>query len=160
VWQTDGDLNTRSTRRDVRLEPTKKCSLAALVAVGVMLAAATLAPAADTIEELLQQDEASGQNGVLRSDLNALTKAQWEYYFKVGQQSDTLSPLVERASKKPTRAFYIWVVVIAAGFGMAIGAIVAWPSVRRIMRTPMVPVQMEDLNVTIGAYAGYGDGRP
>ena len=37
---------------------------------------------------------------------------------------------------------------------MAIGAIVAWPSVRRIMRTVMVPVQMEDLKVTIAAYAG------
>jgi hypothetical protein len=43
---------------------------------------------------------------------------------------------------------------------MAIGAIVAWPSVRRIMRTLMVPVQMEDLNFTIAAYAGHGDGRP
>jgi hypothetical protein len=71
VWQTDGDFNTRSTRRDVRLEPTKKCSLAALVAFVVKLAAVTLAPAADTIEELLQQDEASGQNDVLRPDLNA-----------------------------------------------------------------------------------------
>jgi hypothetical protein len=163
VWQTNGDLNTRSTRRDVRLEPTKKCGLAALVAVGVMLAAAvTLAPAADTIEELLQQDEASGQNDVLRPDLNALTEAQWEYYFKVGQQSDTQleSPLVERESEKPTRAFYIWVVVIAVGFGMAIGAIVAWPSLRRIMRTLTVPVQMEDLNVTIAAYAGHENGRP
>ena len=137
------------------MEPTKKCSLAALVAVGVMLAAGTLAPAADTIEELLQQDEASGQNDVLRPDLNALTEAQWEYYFKAGQQSDTQleSPLVERESEKPTRAFYIWVVVKATGFGMAIGAIVAWPSVRRIMRTLTVPVQMEDLNVTIAAYA-------
>ena len=146
----------------MRLEPTKKCSLAALLAVVVMLAAVTLAPAADTIEELLQQYEASGQNDVLRPDLNALTEAQWEYYFKVGQQSDTHleSPLVERESEKPTRAFYIWVVVIAAGFGVAIGAIVARPSVRRIMRTLTVPVQMEDLNVTLAAYAGHGDGRP
>ena len=104
-----GDLNTRSTRREVRLEPTKKCSLAALLAVVVMLAAVTLAPAADTIEELLQQDEASGQNDVLRPDLNALTEAQWEYYFKVGQQSDTHleSPLVERESEKPTRLLYL-----------------------------------------------------
>jgi hypothetical protein len=89
-----------------------------------MLAAVTLAPAADTIEELLQQDEASGQNDVLRPDLNALTEAKWEYYFKVGQQSDTQleSPLVVRESEKPARL--------------------------------MVPVQMEDLNVTIAAYAG------
>jgi hypothetical protein len=104
----------------------------------------------------------SGQNDMLRPDLNALTEAQWEYYFKVGQQSDTqlVSQLVEHESEKPTRAFHIWVMAIAVGFGMAIGAIVAWPSVRRTMRTLMVPVQMEDLNVTIGAYAGYGDGRP
>jgi hypothetical protein len=132
------------------------------LAVVLILAAVTLAPAADTIEELLQQDEASGQNDMLRPDLNALTEAQWEYYFKVGQQSDTqlVSQLVEHESEKPTRAFHIWVMAIAVGFGMAIGAIVAWPSVRRTMRTLMVPVQMEDLNVTIGAYAGYGDGRP
>ena len=98
---------------------------------------------------------------MLRPDLNALTEAQWEYYFKVGRQSDTqlASQLVERESEKPTRAFYIWVVVIAAGFGIAIGAIVAWPSVRRLMKTLTVPVQMEDLNVTIAAYAGHGDGR-
>ena len=148
--------------RDLRLGPTKTSSLAAPLAVVLILAAPTLAPAADTIEELLQQDEASGQNDMLRPDLNALTEAQWEYYFKVGQQSDTqlVSQLVEHESEKPTRAFYIWVVVIAAGFGMAIGAIVAWPSVRRTMRTLMVPVQMEDLNVTIAAYAGHGDGRP
>jgi hypothetical protein len=136
--------------------------LAAPLAIVLILAALTLAPAADTIEELLQQDEASGQNDMLRPDLNALTEAQWESYFKVGQQSDTqlVSQLVEHESEKPTRAFYIWVMAIAVGFGMAIGAIVAWSSVRRTMRTLMVPVQMEDLNVTIGAYAGYGDGRP
>jgi hypothetical protein len=126
-----------------------------------MLGAVTLAPAADTIEELLRQDEASGQNDLLRPDLNALTETQWEYYFKVGQQSDTqlVSQLVEHESEKPTRAFYIWVMAIAAGFGMAIGAIVAWPSVRRLIKTLTVPVQMEDLNVTIPAYAGHGDGR-
>jgi hypothetical protein len=147
--------------RDWRLVPTKASSLAALLAVVLISAAVTLARAADTIEELLQQDEPSGQNDVLRPDLNALTEAQWEYYFKVGRQSDTqlASQLVERESEKPTRAFYIWVVVIAAGFGIAIGAIVAWPSVRRLMKTLTVPVQMEDLNVTIAAYAGHGDGR-
>jgi hypothetical protein len=144
------------------LGPTRKSSLAALLAIVLISPALTLAQAADTIEELLQQDEASGQNDLLRPDLNALTEAQWEYYFKVGQQSDTqlVSQLVEHESEKPTRAFYIWVVAIAAGFGMAIGAIVAWPSMRRIMRTLTVPVQMEDLNVTIAAYAGHGDGRP
>lgn len=157
-----GDLSTmQATLRYLRSGSSKKRNLGALALV-VMLAAGTPAPAADTIEELLQQDEASGQNDMLRPDLNALTEAQWEYYFKVGQQSDTqlVSQLVEHESEKPTRAFYIWVMAIAVGFGMAIGAIVAWPSVRRTMRTLMVPVQMEDLNVTIGAYAGHGDGRP
>jgi hypothetical protein len=47
--------------------------LAALLAVVVILTAGNRAPAADTIEELLQQDEASGQNE-LRPDLNALTE--------------------------------------------------------------------------------------
>ena len=155
-----GDLSTmQATLRYLRPGSSKKRNFGALL---VMLAAGTPAPAADTIEELLREDEASSQNGALRRDLNALTEAQWEYYFKVGQQSDTQleSPLVARESEKPTRAFYIWVVAITAGFGMAIGAIVAWPSVRRIMRTLMVPVQMEDLNFTIAAYAGHGDGRP
>ena len=62
----------------MRLGPTKTSSLAAPLAVVLILAALTLAPAADTIEELLQQDEASGQNDMLRPDLNALTEAQWE----------------------------------------------------------------------------------
>jgi hypothetical protein len=141
---------------------TLRKDLVALLAFVVMLAAVTPAPAADTIEELLQQDEPSGQNDVLRPDLNALTEAQWEYYFKVGQQSDAqlVSQLIEHESKKPMRVLYIWVAVLAAGFGVAIGAIMAWPPVRRVMRTLLVPVQMEDLNFTIAAYAGYRDGRP
>ena len=34
------------------------------------------------------------------------------------------------------------------------------PIVGHSIAVPMVPVQMEDLNVTIAAYAGHGDGRP
>ena len=121
-----------------------------------MLAAVTLAPAADTIEELLQQDEASGQNDVLRPDLNALTEAQWEYYFKVGQQSDAqlVSQLLEHENEKPMRVLSIWVAAIAAGFGMAVGAVKAWPTMRRVASTLIVPVQMEDLNTA------FADERP
>jgi hypothetical protein len=152
----------QATPRDLRLGRTKKCNLAALLAVVVILTAGNRAPAADTIEELLQQDEASGQNE-LRPDLNAFTEAEWEYYFKVVKHSDTQldSQLVERESETPRRVIYIWApAAIAAGFGMAICAIMAWPSMRRVARTLMVPVQMEDLNFTIAAYAGHGDGRP
>jgi hypothetical protein len=136
--------------------------LVAPLAFVVMLAAIAPTPAADTIEELLKQDETSGQNDVLRPDLNALAEPEWEYYFKVGQQSGTqpVSQLVERESDTPLRVLYIWVAAIAAGFGMAIGAIKAWPSARRVVRTLMVPVEMEDLNLTIAAYAGCEDGRP
>jgi hypothetical protein len=69
------------------------------------------------------------------------------------------SKLVERESAKPTRVRYIWLAVIAAGFGMAIGAIKAWPSVRRAARTLIVPVQMEGLGFTIAAYTGHQDGE-
>lgn len=115
----------QATPRDLRLGRTKKCNLAALLAVVVILTAGNRAPAADTIEELLQQDEASGQNE-LRPDLNALTEAEWEYYFNVVKHSDTQldSQLVERESETPRRVIYIWApAAIAAGFGMAICAI-------------------------------------
>jgi hypothetical protein len=39
--------------------------------------------AADSIEELLHQDEVDGHNDALRRDLNALTEEQWQYYFEV-----------------------------------------------------------------------------
>ena len=128
----------------------------------MILAAGTPAPAAETIEELLQQDEASGQNDVLRPDLSALTEAQWEYYFKVGQQSDAqlVSQLLEHENEKPMRVLSIWVAAIAAGFGMAVGAVKAWPTMRRVASTLIVPVQMEDLNTAFAAYAGYDDERP
>jgi hypothetical protein len=153
----------RATSRDVQSEPTKKCSLAALLALVVMLLAGTHALAADTIEELLQQDEVSGQNDVLRPDLKALTEVQWEYYFVVGHKlTDTEldSQLVAHEGEKPTRVRYIWLAVIAAGFGMTIGAIKAWPSVRRSARTLIVPVQMEGLGFTIATYTGQDDRQP
>ena len=73
----------QATLRYLRSGSSKKRNLGAL-ALLVMLAAGTPAPAADTIEELLREDEASSQNGALRRDLNALTEAEWEYYFQVG----------------------------------------------------------------------------
>jgi hypothetical protein len=138
----------------------KKCNLAALLALVVILLAGTHALAADTIEELLQQDEVSGQNDLLRPDLKALTEVEWEYYLVAGHKlpdTELDSKPVERESAKPTRVRYIWLAVIAAGFGMAIGAIKAWPSVRRAARTLIVPVQMEGLGFTIAAYTGHQD---
>ena len=79
-----GDLSTmQATLRYLRSGSSKKRNLGAL-ALLVMFAAGTPAPAADTIEELLREDEASSQNDALRVDLNALTEAEWEYYFQVG----------------------------------------------------------------------------
>ena len=103
-------------------------------------------------------DEAGGQNDGLRPDLNALTEAQWEYYFRVGhKQTDTAldGQLIEGASEKRTSVLYIWIAALAAGFGVAIGAIKAWPFARAVVKTLTAPVQMEDPSFTIAAYAWY-----
>lgn len=103
-------------------------------------------------------DEASGPNDELRPDLDALTEAQWEYYFKVGRkQTDTAldSQLIERESEKRTSVLYIWIATIAGGFGMAIGTIKAWPFVRHVLKTLTAPVQMENPSFTISGYAWY-----
>ena len=79
----------QATLRYLRSGSSKKRNLGAL-ALLVMLAAGTPAPAADTIEELLREDEASSQNDALRVDLNALTEDEWKYYFQVGlKKADT-----------------------------------------------------------------------
>ena len=49
----------------------------------------------------------------------------------------------------------ILIAALAAGFGIAIGTIKAWPSMRRVLRILLVPVPMEDLGRTIAGYAGY-----
>ena len=67
---------------DSRSAPIDKCHFAALLPLMVLLAAGVPALAADSIEELLQ-DEVDGHNDTLRRDLNALTEEQWQYYFKV-----------------------------------------------------------------------------
>ena len=106
----------------------------------VLLAAGVPALAADSIEELLHQDEADGHNDALRRDLNALTEEQWEYYFKVERKQPDIElggQLIVRESEERPRVLYIWVAAIAAGFGMAIGAIQAshYLSCRRLCRT-------------------------
>ena len=143
-----GDLSTmQATLRYLRSGSSKKRNLGAL-ALLVMLAAGTPAPAADTIEELLREDEASSQNDALRVDLNALTEAEWEYYFQVG-----LKKVDTQLDGKPVE--HESDAALAAGFGVALGAIKAWPSMRRVLRILLVPVPMEDLGRTIAGYAGY-----
>ena len=119
-----------------------------MLAFVVMLAAVTLAPAADTIEELLREDEASSQNDTLRVDLNALTEAEWEYYFQVGLKkvdSQLDGKLVEHESDWSLGVIYVWIAALAAGFGIAMGAIKAWPSMRRVLRILPGPVSNEGL---------------
>jgi hypothetical protein len=152
----------QATLRYLRCGSITKRNLGARLALLVMLAAGTPAPAADTIEELLRQDEASSQNDVLRLDLNALTEAEWEYYFHVGlKKIDTQldSKLVEHESDWSLVFVYVWIAAVAAVFGMAMGAIKAWPSMRRVLRTLIVPVPLEDLGRTIAADAGYEERR-
>ena len=153
-----GDLSTmQATLRYLRSRSSKKRNLSAL-ALLVMLAAGTPAPAADTIEELLREDEASSQNDALRVDLNALTEAEWEYYFQVGLKkvdSRLVGKLVEHESDWSLGVIYVWIAALAAGFAIAMGAIKAWPSMRRVLRILLVPVPMEDLGRTIAGYAGY-----
>ena len=61
---------------DSRSAPIDKCHFAVLLPLMVLLAAGVPALAADSIEELLHQDEVDGHNDTLRRDLNALTEEQ------------------------------------------------------------------------------------
>jgi hypothetical protein len=121
------------------LAPTEKCHFAALLPLVVWLAAGVPALAADSIEELLQQDETNSHDDTLRRDLNAFTEEQWQYYFKVEHKQPDIElggqPMVRESEEHP-RILYIWVAAIAAGF-MAIGAIQAshYLSCRRLCRT-------------------------
>src|SRR3954454_14704578 len=107
-----GDLSTmQATLRCLRSGSSKKRNLAARLALLVMLAAGTPASAADTIEELLREDEASSQNDALRVNLNALTEAEWEYYFKGGlKKVDTQldGKLAEQESHWSLGVIYVW----------------------------------------------------
>src|SRR5262249_7037789 len=127
-------------QEDSRSAPIEKCHFAALLPHVVLLAAGVPALAADSIEELLHQGEADGHNDALRRDLNALTEEQWQYYFKVERKQPDIElggQLIVRESEERPRVLYIWVAAIAAGFGIAIGAIQAshYLSCRRLCRT-------------------------
>jgi hypothetical protein len=117
----------------------EKCHFAALLPLMVSLAAGVPALAADSIEELLHQDEVDGHNDALRRDLNALTEEQWQYYFKVERKQPDIElggQLIVRESEERPHVLYIWVAAMVAGFGMAIGAIQAshYMSFRRLCR--------------------------
>ena len=131
----------RWRQKGSRSAPTEKCPFAALLPLLVLLAGGVPALAADSIEDLLQQqDETDSHNDALRRDLNALTEEQWQYYFKVERKQPDIElggQLIVRESEERPRVLYIWVAAIAAGFGMAIGAIKAshYLSCRRLCRT-------------------------
>ena len=137
---TSAQRRPRRRQQGARSAPTAKCRFAALLPLVLFLAAAVPALAADSIEELLQQDEADSHNDALRRDLNALTEEQWQYYFEFEHKQPDIElggQLIVRESEKRPRVLYIWVAAIVAGFGMAIGAIQAshYLSCRRLCRT-------------------------
>ena len=125
---------------DSRSVAMQKCHFAALLPLMVLLAAGVPALAADSIEELLHQDEVDGHNDALRRDLNALTEEQWQYYFKVERKQPDIElggQLIVRESEERPHVLYIWVAAMVAGFGMMIGAIQAshYLSYRRLCKT-------------------------
>jgi hypothetical protein len=137
---TSAQCRPRRRQQGARSAPTKKCHFAALLPLVVLLAAGVPALAADSIEELLQQDETNSHDDALRRDLNALTEEQWQDYFKVERKQPDIelaSQLIVRESEERPRVLYIWVAAVAAGLGLAIGAIQAshYLSFRRLGRT-------------------------
>jgi hypothetical protein len=125
---------------DSRSALNEKCHFAALLPLLVLLAGGVPALAADSIEELLQQDETDSHNDALRRDLNALTEEQWQYYFKIERKQPDIElggQLIARENEERPRVLYIWVAAVAAGFSLAIGAIQIshYFSYRRLCRT-------------------------
>src|SRR5215813_12612611 len=137
---TSAQCRPHRRQEDSRSAPIEKCHFAALLPLVVLLAAGVPALAAGSIEELLHQDEANGPNDALRRDLNAFTEEQWQYYFKVERKQQDIElggQLIVRESEERPRVLYIWIAAVAAGFGVAIGAIQAshYLSCRRLCRT-------------------------
>ena len=137
---TSAQCRPRRRQQGLRLAPTEKCHFAALLPLVVWLAAGVPALAADSIEELLQQDETNSHDDALRRDLNALTEEQWQYYFKVERKQPEIElggQLIVREREERPRVLYIWIAAVAAGFGLTIGAIQAshYLSCRRLRRT-------------------------
>src|SRR5437870_2455321 len=136
---TSAQCKPHRRQEDSRSAPIQN-HFAALLPLVVLLAAGVPALAADSIEELLHQDEADGHNDPLRRDLNALTEEQWQYYFKVERKQPDIElggQLIVRESEERPRVLYIWVAAVAAGFSLAIGAIQVshYFSYRRLCRT-------------------------
>ena len=108
----------RWRQKGSRSAPTEKCPFAALLPLLVLLAGGVPALAADSIEDLLQQqDETDSHNDALRRDLNALTEEQWQYYFKVERKQPDIElggQLIARENEERPRVLYIWVAAVAA----------------------------------------------
>jgi hypothetical protein len=119
-----------------RSASTNKLGLAALSALLILLPLGAPARADDPIAQWLKQDEAAGQNDEVRPDLNALTEQQLQYIFNVGREQANSHQLIERGSEERTPVLYIWLLAIAAGFGMVIGAVKAGTFVLRTLALP------------------------
>jgi hypothetical protein len=98
----------------------------------------------DPIAEWLKQDESDDQNDQVRPDLHALTDQQLQDIFKIGGDQADSHERIEGGREPYPRLLYIWFVTIAAGFGAAIGAVIAMPFMRRRLRTLAIPVKMKD----------------
>jgi hypothetical protein len=127
-----------------RSAPTKKCRLAALLTLLILLALGAPTRADDPIAEWLKQDEAGGQVDEVRPDLNALTEQQLQEIFKVAHKHADGPQRIEFGGEERTRVLFIWLVAMAAGLGAVIGAVKAAPLVRSQLRALAMPVQMKD----------------